>query len=76
MHQPFDDQFLLRYRQLLDAEDAAFDEVEHACEDGDRCHFDEEMLVWQASLARKIRFLTSAGIDFGIFPEPLSLIAL
>lgn len=63
MHQPIDDHFLLRYRQLLDAEDAAFDEVEHACEDGDRSHFDEEMVVWQDSLAKKLSFLSSAGID-------------
>ena len=31
-----DDQFLARYRALLDAEDEAFDELEHAFEDGDR----------------------------------------
>ncbi|MGH8979708.1 MAG: hypothetical protein ACRDWE_01625 [Acidimicrobiales bacterium] len=64
MSQPIDDHFLLRYRQLLDAEDAAFDEVEHACEDGDRPHFDEEMVVWQSSLAKKLSFLSAAGIDF------------
>ena len=28
--------FLARYRAMLDAEDAAFDELEHAFEDGDR----------------------------------------
>ncbi len=63
MHQPIDDHFLLRYRQLLDAEDAAFDEVEHACEEGNRMHFDAEMVVWQDTLAKKMTFLTSAGID-------------
>ncbi len=63
MHQPIDDHFLLRYRQLLDAEDAAFDEVEHACEEGNRSHFDEEMVVWQRTLAKKLHFLTSAGIE-------------
>ena len=31
-----DEGFLQRYRQLLDAEDTAFDELEHAYEDGDR----------------------------------------
>jgi hypothetical protein len=63
VHQPIDDHFLLRYRELLDAEAAAFDEVEHACEDGDRSHFDEEIVVWQDSLAKKMSFLSSAGID-------------
>ena len=63
MHQPIDDHFLLRYRQLLDAEDAAFDEVEHACEEGNRTQFDAEMAVWQDTVAKKLHFLTSAGID-------------
>ncbi|MGH9101206.1 MAG: hypothetical protein ACRDV8_13385 [Acidimicrobiales bacterium] len=63
MHQPFDDQFLLRYRQLLDAEGTAFDAVEHACEDGDHSGFDREMAVWQESLAKKLRFLSSESID-------------
>jgi hypothetical protein len=63
VHQPIDDHFLLRYRQLLDAEDAAFDEVEHACEEGNRTHFDAEMVVWQDTLAKKLSFLTSAGIE-------------
>jgi hypothetical protein len=60
--QPIDDHFLLKYRELLDAEDAAFDELEHACEEGDRIHFDEEMTVWQDTLARKALFLSNAGI--------------
>jgi hypothetical protein len=64
--QPIDDHFLLRYRELLDAEDAAFDEVEHACEEGNRPHFDEEMTVWRASLARKLTFLTNAGIEIAL----------
>ncbi len=34
-----DDQFLIKYRILLDAEDEAFDELEHAYEEGDRPHF-------------------------------------
>ena len=63
MHQPIDDHFLLRYRELLDAEDAAFDEVEHACEEGNRSHFDAEMVIWQDTVAKKLHFLTSAWID-------------
>ena len=35
-----DDGFLRRYRELLDAEDAAFDELEHAVEEGDREHYE------------------------------------
>lgn len=65
MPQPIDDHFLLRYRELLDAEDAAFDELEHACEDGDRPHFDEEMAVWRDTLARKAMFLDNAGLGIG-----------
>jgi hypothetical protein len=60
--QPIDDHFLLKYRELLDAEDAAFDELEHACEEGDRNHFNEEMTVWRDTLARKATFLSNAGI--------------
>lgn len=66
MPQPIDDHFLLKYRELLDAEDAAFDELEHACEDGDRSHFDEEMSVWQDTLARKLSFLSNAGVEFAL----------
>lgn len=63
MHQPIDDHFLLRYRQLLDAEDEAFDGVEHACEEGNRSQFDAELVVWQDTVARKLNFLSSAGIE-------------
>ncbi len=38
-----DEGFLRRYRELLDAEDAAFDELEHAIEDGDRAHFEADL---------------------------------
>ena len=48
MHQAIDDHFLLKYRALLDAEDLAFDELEHACEDGDRTQFNKDMVDWQA----------------------------
>ena len=68
MPAPIDDHFLLRYRELLDAEDAAFDELEHAYEDGNRPHFEEELGVWRVALNRKATFLDSAG-----FAQPLSL---
>jgi hypothetical protein len=60
---PIDDHFLLRYRELLDAEDAAFDELEHACEEGDRVTFDEDMAAWRDALQRKTNFLHHAGFD-------------
>ena len=63
MHQPIDDHFLLKYRALLDAEDVAFDELEHACEDGDRMQFDKDMVDWQNALEHKLVFLANAGID-------------
>ena len=62
MPQPFDDHFLLKYRELLDAEDCAFDELEHAVEEGDRLHFEEEMAVWKDVLARKAAFLANVGV--------------
>ena len=63
MHQPIDDHFLSRYRALLDAEDAAFDELEHACEDGDRTQFDKDMVDWQHALEHKLAFLVNNGIE-------------
>jgi hypothetical protein len=61
--QPINDHFLSKYRALLDAEDLAFDELEHACEEGDRMQFDKDMVDWQNALEHKIAFLTNAGID-------------
>ena len=69
MSQVLDDHFLLKYRELLDAEDAAFDELEHACEEGDRLHFDRELTVWQDAVTRKMNLLAHAGIAIG---QPVS----
>ena len=63
VHQPIDDHFLSRYRELLDAEDMAFDEVEHACEEGNRVQFDKEMIDWQHALEHKLVFLQNAGLE-------------
>ena len=63
VHQPIDDHFLLKYRSLLDAEDVAFDELEHACEDGDRMQFDKDMVDWQNALEHKLAFLAHNGIE-------------
>ena len=58
-----DDQALRRYRELLDAEDAAFDELEHAYEEGDRAHFEADLAAWREALSRKIAFLQRVGIE-------------
>jgi hypothetical protein len=54
--------FLSRYRALLDAEDAAFDELEHAYEDGDREHFLADLAQWEQSVERRHAFLTRRGV--------------
>jgi hypothetical protein len=57
-----DDHFLSRYRQLLDTESAAFDELEHAFEDGDRAHFETDLAAWRAALERRAAFLDKHGL--------------
>ena len=57
-----DEAFMRRYRELLDAEDNAFDELEHAYEDGDREHFETDYVAWQSVLSRKLAFLERRGI--------------
>ncbi len=58
-----DDQTMRQYRDLLDAEDEAFDELEHAYEDGDRDQFETEFNAWQEALHRKLSFLERQGIQ-------------
>jgi hypothetical protein len=57
------EQFLGRYRALLDAEDAAFDELEHAYEDGDREHFLLDLGVWEDCVGRRLSFLARSGLS-------------
>ncbi len=57
-----DETFFRRYRQLLDEEDAAFDELEHAYEDGDRAHFEEELTSWRSIVERRRAFLERHGV--------------
>jgi hypothetical protein len=57
-----DDQFLAKYRALLDAEDEAFDELEHAYEEGDRAHFDMDLAAWCAAVERKMSYLHRLGL--------------
>ncbi|MGH9150944.1 MAG: hypothetical protein ACRD03_00770 [Acidimicrobiales bacterium] len=60
--QVIDDHFLTRYRQLLDAEDAAFDALEHAYEEGDRAHFELDLSAWQAAIERRLSYLRRLGV--------------
>jgi hypothetical protein len=64
-----DDQFLARYRALLDAEDEAFDELEHAFEDGDRAHFDKDLTAWRQAVERKLKYLHRLGV---VLPPTIS----
>ena len=57
-----DDHFFRRYRSLLDAEDAAFDELEHAYEDGDRAHFELDLAAWHGALERRHLYLERCGV--------------
>jgi hypothetical protein len=60
-----DDHFLAKYRTLLDAEDAAFDELEHAYEEGDRAHFEADLSAWAQAIERKLAYLRRLGVDIG-----------
>ena len=57
-----DEGFLRRYRQLLDAEEQAFDELEHAFEDGDRVHFSVDLAELQRAIEAKKAFLERRGL--------------
>ena len=57
-----DEGFLQRYRELLDAEDSAFDELEHAYEDGDREQWDVDLATWRGIVERRLAFLGRHGM--------------
>ena len=63
-HGVIDDHILERYRRLLDAEDEAFNLVEHAYEDGDRVCFDRELIKWREAIRAKLEYLERWG--FGL----------
>lgn len=67
--------FLGRYRALLDAEDAAFDELEHAFEDGDRTHFLADLTAWEQTVERRQAFLARHGAPT-VAAEPLTVGAM
>ena len=52
-----DEHFLMKYRAMLDAEEAAFDELEHAYEDGDRAHFEGDFTLWLEAVKRRANYL-------------------
>ena len=59
-----DDHFFRRYRELLDEEDNAFDELEHAYEDGDRAHFELDLAAWRSRVrTAHRRSSTRHGVD-------------
>ena len=60
--------FLRRYRELLDAEDTAFDELEHAYEEGDREHYEADFAQWQSSVGRRLAFLERKGLILASAP--------
>lgn len=58
-----DDHVLRHYRELLDQEDAAFDELEHAYEEGDRNHFESDLTNWANAAQRRLAYLKRIGIE-------------
>ena len=61
-----DDHMLHHYRELLDQEDAAFDELEHAYEDGDRDHFEADFSMWTRAARKRLAYLRRMGVDLDI----------
>ena len=61
-----DDHMLRCYRDLLDQEDAAFDELEHAYEDGDRDHFERDLSHWTHAAARRVAYLKRMGVELDV----------
>lgn len=57
-----DDHVLARYRRLLDAEEEAFDQLEHAYEEGDRDHFEADLVAWHQAIDRKMSYFDSLGL--------------
>jgi len=58
-----DEGFFRRYRELLDAEDTAFDELEHAYEEGDRAVFEQDLAQWRSVVERRTAFLDRHGFQ-------------
>jgi hypothetical protein len=67
-----DEGFFRRYRALLDAEAGAFDELEHAYEDGDRAHYETDLAEWRAVVGRRIDFLQRSGLATSAGTKPVN----
>ena len=63
LNEVIDEHFLMRYRLLLDAESAAFDDLEHAFEEGDRERWKADLDEWQEAVSRKLAYLARLGLD-------------
>jgi hypothetical protein len=57
-----DEHVLHTYRSLMDLEDAAFDELEHSFEDGDRDSFETDLAAWQQAAVKRLAFLQRLGV--------------
>jgi hypothetical protein len=66
-----DDHFFRVYRELLDDEDHAFDELEHAYEDGDRAHFELDFVAWRSAFEKRMTFLERHATTIAPF-SPIS----
>lgn len=63
MSEPFiDDHLLVRYRELLDAEDQAFSEMEHDFEEGDAQRFVHDRDAWLTAIRHRVSFLDACGL--------------
>lgn len=58
-----DDHILEHYRGLLDAEDSAFNDVEHAYEEGNREKFERDLKLWRSCIEAKMRYLEQCGFS-------------
>ena len=63
-----DEHFLMKYRSLLDAEEMAFNELEHAYEDGDRQSFEIDLAAWHTAIMRRATFLELHGLSASPLP--------
>ncbi|MCI2976152.1 MAG: hypothetical protein MP439_08765 [Ferrimicrobium sp.] len=56
-----DDNLLVHYRRLLDAEDLAFSEMEHDFEEGNRSDFERDKSAWLQALEDRLSYLDRCG---------------
>ncbi|MBI2168721.1 MAG: hypothetical protein HYU28_04360 [Actinobacteria bacterium] len=68
-----DEGFLRRYRELLDAEERAFDELEHSFEEGDREHFTSDLAELQRAIEAKNVFLERRRLPVPPVEAPVSV---